>query len=67
MQLDDDIAKANADDSAPSPLWGRLALLLFGLTVLAFLTAIDRPEWFHVKPASGTAAAMAYASDHNKG
>jgi len=32
--------------------------------VLAFLTAIDRPEWFHLKPATGTAAAMVYASDH---
>ena len=50
------LPKTNADDSAPNPLWGRLALLLFGLTVLAFLTAIDRPEWFHLKPASGTAA-----------
>ena len=36
----------------------------FGLTVLAFLTAIDRPEWFRLKPATGTAAAMVYASGH---
>ncbi len=40
---------------------------MFGLTVLAFLTAIDRPEWFHLKPATGTAAAMVYASDNNQG
>jgi hypothetical protein len=52
------------DDQPVNPLWGRLALLMFGLTVLAFLTAIDRAEWFRVKPATGTAAAMAYASDH---
>ncbi|GKS02939.1 hypothetical protein [Sphingomonas aquatilis] len=67
MQLDDDIAKTNTDDSPPNPLWGRLALLMFGLTVLAFLTAIDRPEWFHLKPVTGTAAAMVYASDNNQG
>ena len=67
MQLDDDIAKINTDDSPPNPLWGRLALLMFGRTVLAFLTAIDRPEWFHLKPATGTAAAMVYASDNNQG
>jgi hypothetical protein len=37
--------------------------LLFGLAVLAFLVAIDRPHWFKLKPISGTAAAMAYAAD----
>lgn len=63
MQLDDPIAKTTRDDDQPNPLWGRLALLIFGLTVLAFLTAIDRPEWFRLKPATGTAAAMAYAAD----
>ncbi|MCP3735605.1 hypothetical protein M9979_12050 [Sphingomonas sp. RP10(2022)] len=64
MQRNDDLAKTNTDDTQPNPLWGRLALLMFGLTVLAFLTAIDRPEWFRLKPATGTAAAMVYASDH---
>jgi hypothetical protein len=39
-----------------------IALLLFGLGTLAFLIAIDRPEWFHLRPASGTAAAMSHAS-----
>jgi len=39
-----------------------LLMLAFGLSVLAFLIAIDRPEWFHVRPATGTAAAMANAS-----
>lgn len=67
MQPDDTTAKTNADDTAPNPLWGRLALLMFGLTVLAFLTAIDRPEWFHLKPVTGTAAAMVYASDNDRG
>ncbi|SEN07953.1 hypothetical protein SAMN05192583_1969 [Sphingomonas gellani] len=46
--------------SAPSAR-GSLILLTFGLLVLAFLVAIDRPHWFTVKPATGTAAAMSYA------
>jgi hypothetical protein len=37
-------------------------MLLFGLAILAFLVAIDRPEWFHLRPASGTAVAMANAA-----
>ncbi len=65
MQTNDDNTNTRNDDDSVNPLWGRLALLMFGLTVLAFLTAIDRPEWFHLKPATGTAAAMVYASDHN--
>lgn len=40
-----------------------LTALVFGLAVLAFLVAIDRPHWFKLKPISGTAAAMAYAAD----
>lgn len=40
-----------------------LTALVFGLVVLAFLVAIDRPHWFKLKPISGTAAAMAYAAD----
>ena len=64
MQTNDDRSNTGHDDQPLNPLWGRLALLMFGLTVLAFLTAIDRPEWFHLKPATGTAAAMVYASDH---
>jgi len=63
MQTNDDNTNTRDDDQPLNPLWGRLALLMFGLTVLAFLTAIDRPEWFHLKPATGTAAAMVYASD----
>lgn len=39
-----------------------LIMLCFGLGVLAFLVAIDRPEWFHIRPVSGTAAAMSNAS-----
>lgn len=43
-------------------LRGSLMMLSFGLVVLGYLVAIDRPEWFSVRPASGTAAAMANAS-----
>ncbi len=39
-----------------------LSLLGFGLALLAFLIAIDRPQWFVLRPASGTAAALAKAS-----
>jgi hypothetical protein len=48
-----------------------IALLLFGLGTLAFLIAIDRPEWFHLRPASGAAEAMSHAAttapDRNDG
>jgi len=42
---------------------GSFMLLCFGLGSLAFLIAIDRSEWFAVRPASGAALAMANASD----
>ncbi len=43
-------------------LAGSLMLLSFGLAMLAYLIAIDRPEWFNLRPASGTAAAMSNAA-----
>lgn len=42
---------------------GRVLLVLFGLGVLGFLVAIDRSEWFSIRPATGTSIAMAKASD----
>jgi hypothetical protein len=39
-----------------------LTMLAFGLGLLALLVAIDRPHWFVLRPASGTAAAMSHAS-----
>lgn len=42
-------------------LKGSLLFLLFGLSMLAFLVAIDRPEWFVLRPATGTAVAMSAA------
>jgi hypothetical protein len=41
---------------------GRLLLLAFGFGVLSFLVAIDRSEWFSLRPATGTSIAMAAAS-----
>lgn len=39
-----------------------LSMLAFGLGVLAYLIAIDRAEWFNLRPASGTATALSAAS-----
>jgi len=43
-------------------LLGRILLLAFGLGVLGYLVAIDRTEWFSIRPATGTSIAMANAS-----
>lgn len=48
---------------ARQTFWSSIFLLCFGLTTLAFLTAIDRESWFHIRPVTGTAAAMAHAAD----
>lgn len=45
------------------PNWMSALVLAFGLMALAFLVAIDRPGWWQIKPATGTAAAMSYAAD----
>jgi hypothetical protein len=42
---------------------GSLIIMTFGIGSLAFLVAIDRPHWFHIRPVSGAAAAMAYAAE----
>lgn len=46
-------------------LHSTLMIIAFGLTSLAFVIAIDRPEWFHIRPISGTAVAMSMASGNN--
>ncbi|MBB3938792.1 hypothetical protein GGR39_000421 [Novosphingobium fluoreni] len=57
-----------SDANKPTPsrareiLTGRLLLLGFGLSVLGFLVAVDRPDWFAIRPATGTSIAMANAS-----
>ena len=42
---------------------GSWKFLLFGVAVLAYLVAIERPQWFVLRPATGTAVAMARAAD----
>ena len=44
-------------------LVGNLLLLLFGCGVLAFLVAVDRAEWFSIRPATGTSIAMARSTE----
>jgi hypothetical protein len=60
MRKTDDHARKKMVDQ----LLGSLALLGFGCLMLAYLVAIDRTEWFNLRPASGTAAAMSNASGH---
>lgn len=43
-------------------LVGRSLLLLFGLAVLSFLIAVDRAEWFAIRPATGTSIALSNAA-----
>ena len=57
--------KPSGDDQHRDPVksaYGSMILLVFGLAILAFLVAIDRPHWFKLRPASGVAAAMYYAA-----
>ncbi|MFZ2996792.1 hypothetical protein [Sphingobium sp.] len=55
------------DKASASTVRGNLMLMAFGLGVLGFLVSIDHPEWFHLRPMTGTAVAMSYASDTNQG
>jgi hypothetical protein len=43
-------------------LVGNFLLLLFGLGVLGFLVAIDRADWFTLRPVSGTSVALSHAA-----
>ncbi|MYL99684.1 hypothetical protein GR702_18145 [Novosphingobium sp. FGD1] len=44
-------------------LVGNLLLLLFGCGVLTFLVAVDRLDWFSIRPATGTSIAMARSTE----
>jgi len=61
---DDDrlVRKKHLQNALPSVL-----LFGFGIAVLLFLIAIERQSWFEVRPASGTAAAMANAANRMDG
>ena len=52
-------------DDARQRLWASLFLFCFGVGTLLFLTAIERQSWFHLRPATGTAAAMYNAADRS--
>jgi len=56
-----------SDQEAREKLLGRVLssamLLAFGVGTLLFLIAIEHQDWFEVRPASGTAAALSYASE----
>ena len=41
----------------------KIVLAALALLAVAFLLATDRDSWFRLRPASGTAAALAQASD----
>lgn len=47
-------------------LRGTMGLLSVGLSVLAFLVAIDRPQWFHIRPANGTAITLPHGVNTDK-
>ncbi|GAB7550782.1 hypothetical protein NRB_02760 [Novosphingobium sp. 11B] len=42
---------------------GNGLLFLFGCGVLAFLVAVDRVDWFSIRPATGTSIAMARSTE----
>jgi hypothetical protein len=52
-----------AMEDARLRLTGTMGLVGLGLAVLAFLVAIDRPQWFHIRPATGTSIALSHAMD----
>lgn len=59
MQPDD-----NRNRHAVIETWrGSWKFLAFGLAVLAYLVAIERPQWFVLRPATGTAIALGRAAD----
>lgn len=50
------------DQDRFSTLHTSLVLLAFGLTVLGYLVAIGRPNWFVLRPVSSASAAMYYSA-----
>jgi len=46
-----------------SSAWSSVFVLAVGVFALVFLVAIDRQNWFHIRPATGTAAALSQATD----
>jgi hypothetical protein len=57
--------RKNYDGSDNEPFWSSVFFLSFGIALLLFLVAIERQNWFTLKPGTGTAEAMSYASKIN--
>lgn len=53
--------------SYPHSLKSSLVVFCFGIGLLAFLIAIDRPHWFRLRPMMGVAQAMALAGEPAQG
>jgi len=45
---------------------GRFELVAFCLALLVFMIAIGRPEWFELRPASGSSLALYHAAQTTK-
>lgn len=56
---DHDKRKPKARESLGSTIF----ILCFGIGLLAFLIAIDRPHWFQLRPMSGVAKALSLAGE----
>jgi hypothetical protein len=52
-----------AMEDARHRLTSTMGLTGLGLAILAFLVAIDRPQWFHIRPATGTSVALSHAME----
>ncbi|ONF96645.1 hypothetical protein [Sphingomonas jeddahensis] len=57
--------RRKSDGSDAEPFWSSVFFLSFGIALLLFLVAIEHQNWFTLKPATGTAEAMSYASAIN--
>jgi len=57
MKDREDVARQRLRRLLPS-----FGIVGFGLGCLAFLVAIDRPHWFELRPATGTATALSHAA-----
>ena len=55
----------NSNRWAIESLQTSLLGVCFGLFILLFLIAVDRPHWFQLKPMSGVANALSLASDRH--
>lgn len=55
-------AQMTRPDKESSNFRGRFELVSFCLALLIFMIAIGRPEWFELRPASGSSLALYHAA-----